>query len=482
MDKLDHIFELQKGFQDKLKRERGLEGIPMETWLQKQTLAMISELAELLEEVNFKWWKNPHELRPDCVREELSDILHFFVSMCIEAGMTADDLYRVYVGKNRENHLRQEGLSRKPGYEVHPQARPQFNRLCTASFGAYCPRRRSFCMKKTACLALLMAAALALGGCAVSAEPAPAPAPEGATARAQVDWPKERLETDENGVPVLDVYVVADEQVERVDVETYVEGVLAGEMKNDWPLEALKAQAILARTFVLKFLADKQSKYEGADISTDIEEAQAYDASAVNDRIRQVVSETEGLVLSAGGELPYAWFHAHSGGLTALAREGLGWDKDEPPYTQIVPGNEPESATGEKDAQMLREAQHWQASFPYEEVEAACETLGVDVTLEDGAKLTIEERGDSGRAVRLGLNGQSVDASDLRIALGSTKMRSTLITSLRAQEGKLVMAGTGYGHGVGMSQWGAYGMAQAGSTAEEIVTYYFKDVSIEKLW
>mgnify|MGYP001069097511 FL=1 len=113
---------------------------------------------------------------------------------------------------------------------------------------------------------------------------------------------------------------------------------------------------------------------------------------------------------------------------------------------------------------------------------AACETLGVDVTLEDGAKLTIEERGDSGRAVRLGLNGQTVDASDLRIALGSTKMRSTLITSLRAQEGKLVMAGTGYGHGVGMSQWGAYGMAQAGSTAEEIVTYYFKDVSIEKLW
>ena len=337
-------------------------------------------------------------------------------------------------------------------------------------------------MKKTACLALLMAAALALGGCAVSAEPAPAPAPEGATARAQVDWPKERLETDENGVPVLDVYVVADEQVERVDVETYVEGVLAGEMKNDWPLEALKAQAILARTFVLKFLADKQSKYEGADISTDIEEAQAYDASAVNDRIRQAVSETEGLVLSAGGELPYAWFHAHSGGLTALAREGLGWDKDEPPYTQIVPGNEPESATGEKDAQMLREAQHWQASFPYEEVEAACETLGVDVTLEDGAKLTIEERGDSGRAVSLGLNGQTVDASDLRIALGSTKMRSTLITSLRAQEGKLVMAGTGYGHGVGMSQWGAYGMAQAGSTAEEIVTYYFKDVSIEKLW
>ena len=61
MDKLDSIFELQKGFQDKLKRERNLDGIPMEQWLQKQTLAMVSELAELLEEVNFKWWKNPHD-------------------------------------------------------------------------------------------------------------------------------------------------------------------------------------------------------------------------------------------------------------------------------------------------------------------------------------------------------------------------------------------------------------------------------------
>ncbi len=118
MDKLEHIFELQKGFQDKLKRERGLEGIQMEEWLQRQTLAMISELAELLEEVNFKWWKNPHELSKTNIHEELSDILHFFISMCIEAGMTADDLYHVYVGKNKENHMRQDGTSRKHGYET----------------------------------------------------------------------------------------------------------------------------------------------------------------------------------------------------------------------------------------------------------------------------------------------------------------------------------------------------------------------------
>lgn len=118
MDRLEHIFALQGQFQDKLKKERGLEHITPEEWLQKQTLAMLSELAELLEEVNFKWWKNPHPLRQEAVQEELSDILHFFISMCIEAGMSADDLFDVYAGKNKENVDRQDGKSQKPGYAV----------------------------------------------------------------------------------------------------------------------------------------------------------------------------------------------------------------------------------------------------------------------------------------------------------------------------------------------------------------------------
>lgn len=124
MDKLEQIFALQQQFQDKLKRERGLADIPMEQWLQKQTLAMVSELAELLEEVNFKWWKNPHALNVANIREELSDILHFFISMCIEAGMSADDLFAQYAGKNRENVRRQDGLSEKPGYAVQQPTLP----------------------------------------------------------------------------------------------------------------------------------------------------------------------------------------------------------------------------------------------------------------------------------------------------------------------------------------------------------------------
>ncbi len=341
-------------------------------------------------------------------------------------------------------------------------------------------------MRKGKEIALLCVASLILQGCAGTAEgEQPEPAPTGARIQADggsVSWPKAKLEMNENGVPTLDVYVVEDEKLERVDMETYVQGVLAGEMKNDWPMEALKAQAILARTFVLKFIDEKESKYEGADISTDIEEAQAYDANAVNDRIKQAVSETEGMVLSAGGELPYAWFHAHSGGMTELAKAGLGWEKDEPGYTQVVQSTEPESVSDEKDTQTLRDAQSWEASFPYEEFEAACAKQGVQINLSDGADLTIDERGDSGRAVVIGVEGKPVVATELRIALGSTKMRSTLLTSLKASDGNVRIAGKGYGHGVGMSQWGAYGMAEEGRSAEEIVKHYFKNVEVIQIW
>lgn len=297
----------------------------------------------------------------------------------------------------------------------------------------------------------------------------------------QVRWPQDKLKTGKNGELLLRVYVVEDQQVEERELENYVEGVLAGEMKNDWPLEALKAQAILARTFVLKFVQEKESQYQGADISTDIEEAQAYDASAVNERIQQAVEETRGLVLSCEGELPYAWFHAHSGGMTEYARAGLGWEKDEPAYTQPSRGTEPEQLSDAKENQQLQAAAEWKADFTFAEWTVACQKQGVQVEPHAGSQLQISQRGESGRAVTLEIDGQSVNATDLRLALGSTKMRSTLLTSLKIENGKVHMAGKGYGHGVGMSQWGAYGMAQEGKSAEQIIKHYFQKVEIAQI-
>ena len=118
MDKLDNIFFLQDKFDSELAQKRGLENISMEQWIQKETLAMLSELSELIDEVNFKWWKNPKPVDKDKVKDELVDILHFFVSMCLKTGMSSLELYERYINKNKENFLRQQGKSEKKGYEV----------------------------------------------------------------------------------------------------------------------------------------------------------------------------------------------------------------------------------------------------------------------------------------------------------------------------------------------------------------------------
>ena len=118
MDALQEIFALQKSFNDELIERRHLEGISDEQWIQMQTLAMLSEMAELIDEVNFKWWKNPKPVNPDNVKEELVDILHFFVSMCLRSGMDAQELHARYIAKNQENFDRQHGRSSKPGYTL----------------------------------------------------------------------------------------------------------------------------------------------------------------------------------------------------------------------------------------------------------------------------------------------------------------------------------------------------------------------------
>jgi dimeric dUTPase (all-alpha-NTP-PPase superfamily) len=118
VDKLEAIFAMQKTLNDDIVRLRSLEGITDEEWIRKNVLAMVSELGELLDEVNFKWWKNEKPVDGNAVREELVDILHFFISMCLKAGMDADALFEGYVAKNRENFDRQYGRSAKPGYAV----------------------------------------------------------------------------------------------------------------------------------------------------------------------------------------------------------------------------------------------------------------------------------------------------------------------------------------------------------------------------
>ncbi len=318
-------------------------------------------------------------------------------------------------------------------------------------------------MKKLACMLFVL---VFLCACAAP-EPAPGstqtPPPVSATPQ-----PTKTLAEE----PILKVYIKEEDTIREMLLEEYLLGVVAGEMKNDWPQEALNAQAIIARTFVVMFLEDKGgSMYEGADISTDTAEAQAYNEEGINDAVREAVESTRGQILTYDGQPIYAWFYSHSGGATALAGEGLEY-KEDPPYIHSVAGREDDDAP--------EDVQRWNCAFSFAQIITAASELGVRVNTVES--FTIAEEGPSGRAVRFALNGQSLPAASFRMAIGADELRSTLISDIELTGSAVLFSGAGYGHGVGMSQWGAYAMANEGESAQDIIEYYYKNVEIEKIW
>lgn len=325
-------------------------------------------------------------------------------------------------------------------------------------------------LKWTMACACVCACAL-LAGCFSSPDAAPSAAPTAAETAARAEAPEFKTARLNEPNPELKVYDTARGEIVNMNLEDYLLGVLAGEMPGDWPLEALKAQAILARTFVYKFVDEKESMYAGADISTDIKEAQAYSSEGVTDSIRRAVDETRGEILVVDGELPYAWFYAHGGGSTALAQEGLDFKGAEPAYTQVVDSRDAQAGPDDVRA--------WKCAFTEREVRAAARDAGLSVErVED---VEVGERGPSGRARTLLVNGEPVSAPAFRIAIGSTEMKSTLIDACEFEDGALRLEGRGYGHGVGMSQWGARELAAEGWPAERIVEYYFDGAGIATL-
>jgi len=282
------------------------------------------------------------------------------------------------------------------------------------------------------------------------------------------------LGAKEGEEPRLKVYIQEEGQIREMAFEEYVAGVVGGEIKNDWPEEAIKAQAIIARTFVLQFISEKgESKYKGAHVSTDIEEAQAWGESEVNDRIKKAVNDTRGQVITYKGEFARTWFHSNAAGMTATAKEGLNYKYENPPYIKPVKSPDVMEEVPEDERQ-------WSVAFSKEEVIAALEKVGAP--LNDFSSVSIGEKGPSGRALYIVFDGKPVSAPELRIALDSTKMKSTLLDDVSIDENQVVFKGRGYGHGVGMSQWGAYSMAKNGKKAEDIITYYFPGVDIVRMW
>ncbi|KJS85676.1 MAG: stage II sporulation protein SpoIID [Peptococcaceae bacterium BICA1-8] len=272
--------------------------------------------------------------------------------------------------------------------------------------------------------------------------------------------------------PTISLYVAETGSTKEIKMESYLEGVVAAEMDVDWPIEALAAQAIIARTFTLEKIQEGGVKERGTDASTDINEFQAYDRERINDQVKKAVQMTRGEVAKYRGKLIKAWFFADGGGKTsASAEEGLGFNRAPTPYIKSVddPGI---NIT-------VEENKSWQVSFPLNAVQNAIQQVSGKAAT-NISSVSIAEKGPSGRATKIKVGDVVVSAPALRLALGSDKMRSALLTGISIQGGNLVMQGKGYGHGVGMSQWGARALAEDGKSPEDIVRYFFKDVEIVK--
>lgn len=290
-------------------------------------------------------------------------------------------------------------------------------------------------------------------------------------ARAFDEEPTVRLALDPEG-----------NEVRELPMEEYIQGVVGGEMgrlpteedgrPRDWPHAAYAAQAILARSFALTFLDDQGV----VNISTDVQEAQAYRPENITDAIRDAVQETRGQVMMHRGDYVRAWFHSYSGGHTATAKEGLNYEEAEPGFIKAV-------KLPENDL-VPKEHRQWSVKIPLSRVNEALAELGVGVGTATG--ITIAERGPSGRATTLRVTGtggtDEVHAADFRVAVGSEELKSTLIEEMAVEGDSLVARGTGFGHGVGLSQWDAYKMAEEGKNAEAILKAFFQEIEIERLW
>ncbi|EGL81773.1 stage II sporulation protein D [Caldalkalibacillus thermarum TA2.A1] len=284
---------------------------------------------------------------------------------------------------------------------------------------------------------------------------------------------------DPGEAPVPDimvrVYRTNTKTIEKVPLEEYVRGVVASEMPHDFELEALKAQAMAARTYIIRRLIEKDfnDAPEGADVRDDTGH-QVYQNEAELrrrwgkayahkiSRINQAVNETRGKVITYQGKPIDATFFSTSNGYTENSEDYWGkqipylrsvespWDKESPRFEQ-------------------------QMRFSLDEFQ---QKLGVQLSLPASSGQPFAEivsRTEGQRVKEVQVGDRTFTGREIRELLGlpSSDFQWTIAGN------EVVITTAGYGHGVGLSQYGANGMAKEGYTADDIVRYYYQDVAIE---
>ena len=272
---------------------------------------------------------------------------------------------------------------------------------------------------------------------------------------------------------MINVYNTETEKLMQLEMETYIAGVVAAEMPASFELDALKAQAVAARTFALKRMnipnSNVKALHSDAQISTSPTTCQAWisddeqrerwgkDYAKWHQKIIQAVTETAGEVLCYDGVLIDPVYHASCGGGATESAEYV-WGNAKP-YLVSVPCNHPAD-------------QHSGVTMAISQAE-----LMEKLDLQSNAVNVIaEERTPSNRLKTMLVGDNTIRGSELRNALG---LKSTLIDWLIIGD-QMIVTTNGYGHGAGMCQNGANYYAQLGYNYQQILQHYYRGAVVQK--
>ncbi len=246
-----------------------------------------------------------------------------------------------------------------------------------------------------------------------------------------------------------------------VDIEDYLKGVIAVEMKADWPMDALKAQAVASRTYVLAHLNSGANydicatpgcqHYGGMDVE--------------HPRGNEAVRLTQGVVVMYNGDFAETYYHADSGGIIASSEEVWG---NAFPY--LVAHNDTSYTTGHRN---------WVVSLDANLIAQSLNNIGQTVGQVSAAKVLRQSA--SGRALEL----QIIGSAGSTVLKGRTLRAFTRAWGLKSTKfvmtANLSAQGNGYGHGVGMSQYGANELAKSGYEFTQILGFYYPGTSLQRL-
>lgn len=251
--------------------------------------------------------------------------------------------------------------------------------------------------------------------------------------------------------------------VETIGLETYLIGVVAAEMPASFHIEALKAQAIVARTYALnkiqegKVLTDTISTQVYKD-NNQLKKTWGNDFTKYYNKVKNAVDATKGLIVTYQGKYIDAVFHSTSNGYTVDAKDVWGNDV---PYLKSVSSPFDLSASS-----FLKET-----TKQIQEIE---KSLGISIT--PNSQIQILQKDENGRVLKVQIDERIYSGVEMRTKLG---LRSTDFEIIM-NDNSITFRTKGFGHGVGMSQYGAQGMANNGYNYQQIIKHYYTNVDIVK--